>query len=320
MLRQRIAARPRRALVLLLPRVVLSTTAAPSSPAAATTDFCASADGPLPFTLQTKERVSSDSCWMRFGLPAGRRYLGEDRTLPTCVKVRFPNGTNEKGEPKVLEKSYSPVSHPAADGYFDLLVKAYEPRPGGGVGAYICSLEVGATMDATLKSERKMHGDARVLGRWAHVGLVAGGTGIAPLVQLARLVLEDPDGTTRVSLLSINRHEEDILMRDALDALAAAHPERFRVSYSLTRPPDGWTGHVGRGSVRMAEQALPPAAAAEGSTMIFVCGTDGFVSSWGGPVGRAPRQPDGSRGAKVQGPLLGFLADAGYLESEVFKY
>ena len=37
-------------------------------------------------------------------------------------------------------------------------------------------------------------------------------------------------------------------------------------------------------------------------------------------VGRAPKNPDGSRGAKVQGPLLGLLAEAGFDAAEVFKY
>ena len=54
--------------------------------------------------------------------------------------------------------------------------------------------------------------------------------------------------------------------------------------------------------------------------MVLVCGTDGFVELWGGPVARAPKQPGEKKGAKVQGPLLGLLAEAGFDASEVFKY
>ena len=53
---------------------------------------------------------------------------------------------------------------------------------------------------------------------------------------------------------------------------------------------------------------------------VFVCGRDGFVESWAGPTARAPRKADGSKGAKIQGPLLGLLAAAGYDASEVYKY
>eukprot|EP00316_Scyphosphaera_apsteinii_P010078 CAMPEP_0119306402 /NCGR_PEP_ID=MMETSP1333-20130426/7176_1 /TAXON_ID=418940 /ORGANISM="Scyphosphaera apsteinii, Strain RCC1455" /LENGTH=247 /DNA_ID=CAMNT_0007309703 /DNA_START=329 /DNA_END=1072 /DNA_ORIENTATION=- len=245
--------------------------------------------------------------------------LRNDTTLPTCIKVVHPNGTDESGQPKVLEKSYSPVSHPAAKGVVDLVVKSYEPRPGGGVGAYICNLESGQTMDATIKSERIMHSEAAVSRRWANIGLVGGGTGIAPLLQIARILLDDSQDSTRVHFLSINRQEEDILMREELNRLATLHPDRFRVAYSLTAPPHGWTEYTGRGSIEMVAATLPPPTA-DGKTMILVCGTDGFVAAWGGPVGRGPKKPDGSKGPKIQGPLLGLLAEAGYSADEVFKY
>ena len=255
---------------------------------------------------------------LRFALPPSRQFLGDDPSLPTCIKVGF-NGTDEAGKSKLLEKSYSPVSHPARENELELLVKAYPPRPGGGVGAYICSLQVGDTMEATLKSKRIMHGSASVLGRWKHLGLLGGGTGIAPLIQIARLVLEAPGEATKVHVLSVHRREEDILMRDAWDELVAAHPTRLVVHHTLTAPPAGWRGLTGRGTVEMARAALPPPKG-DGSTMVLVCGTDGFVSTWGGPVGRAPKKADGSKGAKIQGPLTGLLADVGFAESEVFKY
>ena len=179
-------------------------------------------------------------------------------------------------------------------------------------------------MLGTLKSKRVVHGEAAVLGRWRRIGLVGGGTGIAPLLQIARIILQSTDAadtSTTVHLLSIHRREEDILGRQEAEQLAAAHPDRFAVSYSLTAQlaPEGWTGHVGRGDAEMARAALPPPGS-ETPTMIFVCGTDGFVATWGGPVGRAPRKPDGGKGAKIQGPLLGILKEVGFSESEVFKY
>ena len=69
----------------------------------------------------------------------------------------------------------------------------------------------------------------------------------------------------------------------------------------------------------MISQALPPPTN-DGTTMVLVCGTDGFVETWAGPIARGPRLADGSKGPKVQGPLLGLLAAAGYDASEVFKY
>lgn len=248
---------------------------------------------------------------------------------------------------------------------------------GGGVGAYLCSLRPPAPSDAgananvgddtaspttalfapsstivaSLKAPRAMHGSPNLLRRWKHVGLVAGGTGVAPLFQIATMLLADDSGyTTDIHLLFVNRVEEDILLRDQLEEMVGESGGRFRVTYSLTNNAeedesttddgDGSTHHgggggegesstgfdhrptleQGRGSTSMVQKSLPPPTGGDGTTMILVCGTDGFVDWWAGPVGRAPPKADGAKGPKIQGPLLGLLRDAGYDESEVFKY
>ena len=56
------------------------------------------------------------------------------------------------------------------------------------------------------------------------------------------------------------------------------------------------------------------------NSMVFVCGTDGFVKSWGGSIRRAPPKADGSKGPKIQGPLEGWLKEAGFSAHQVFKY
>jgi len=262
-------------------------------------------------------------------------------------------GTGTPTSTKDVSKSYSPISHPKMEGAFDLLVKGYPQAndgvgTGGGVGAYLCSLGTNNDDDAasntsiiaSLKAPRKMHGSPAIYNRWKHVGLVAGGTGIAPLYQIAIMLLDDPsEYTTDVHLLFMNRAEEDILMKDRLDDLVVASGGRFRVTYSLTSETSTASGgggaleekseekmndsdefKYGRGSVDMVKNALPPPMGGDGTTMILVCGTDGFVDWWGGPVGRAPSKADGSKGPKIQGPVLGLLKDAGYDESEVFKY
>ena len=70
--------------------------------------------------------------------------------------------------------------------------------PGGGVGDAICNLRVGKSLVGKLKAERLVHGSPLIGKRWNRIGLVAGGTGIAPLIQLARIILEDPTDDTKV--------------------------------------------------------------------------------------------------------------------------
>jgi len=291
------------------------------------------------YELLRKTRLSHDSYLLRYGLPEGRTILGIDPVLPTCIKVEYqPSVEGHKN----LSKSYSPVSHPNQNGYMELVVKSYPYEEGGGVGKYLCDMEVGSSIEAKLKGERMMHGSSALVGRgWKHIGLVAGGTGIAPLLQVARIVLESESESerSRVHLLFVNHTREDILGKDEIEALAKAHPDHFFVTYSFTREDDtegecsiaecsidGSTASVskGRGGVDLARAALPKPSSSvtEGQptdTMVFVCGRDGFVDHWTGPVGRAPTE-DGSKGPKIQGPLLGVLAEAGFTADQVFKY
>jgi len=289
-----------------------------------------------PYRLADKTQDSPDSFRLKFALPEGRQYLGNDPILPTCIKIEYKH--SEDDDVPAVGKSYSPISHPSAAGYFELLVKAYPYEPGGtsGVGAYLCNLNKGDSIMAALKAPRRMHGAPTILDRnWSHLGFIAGGTGIAPLVQLIYIILDDDSNKSIIKVLIIDRMEEDILMKDTLDQLARDYPDRFSVTYSLTgvkeedintNPTAGTDISIyeyGRGSIEMAKRALPPpthSLSAGEQTMIFVCGRDGFVETWAGSVGRAPPSADGKKGNKIQGPLMGFLADAGYDASEVFKY
>jgi hypothetical protein len=54
----------------------------------------------------------------------------------------------------MIEKSYSPITHEDTQGYFDLLVKTYESRSGGGFGAFLCNLEPGETAPMKIKKAR----------------------------------------------------------------------------------------------------------------------------------------------------------------------
>jgi ring-1,2-phenylacetyl-CoA epoxidase subunit PaaE len=78
--------------------------------------------------------------------------------------------------------------------------------------------------------------------------LVGGGSGITPLSSIARTLLVTEPGT-RLALIYGNGGMEDVIFKDALDALATEHggdTPRFRVRHVLERPPAGWTGGTGR--------------------------------------------------------------------------
>jgi cytochrome-b5 reductase len=54
--------------------------------------------------------------------------------------------------------------------------------------------------------------------------------------QVADAILANPADRTKVTLLFANVSEGDILLKDKIDAMAAAHPDRFRVHYLVDKP------------------------------------------------------------------------------------
>jgi ferredoxin-NADP reductase len=105
--------------------------------------------------------------------------------------------------------------------------------------------------------------------------LVAGGSGIAPLMAMIRqkAALRSP---VPVRLLYSSRTYDEIIFREELDQLAAADGE-LTVTHTLTRSqPDGWTGY----SRRIDRAMLEELAWADGERpLTFVCGPTPLVES-----------------------------------------
>ncbi len=107
-----------------------------------------------------------------------------------------------------------------------------------------------------------------------HIVLIAGGSGITPMLSIAESILAAEPGS-RVSLIYGNRGEADIMFRAELDALADAHAPRLAVRYVLSDPPAGWTGRTGllEPAVLAAElDALPDAG--DLAPVYYVCGPE----------------------------------------------
>lgn len=89
------------------------------------------------------------------------------------------------------------------------------------------------------------------------IGMIAGGTGITPMLQIIRRVCNDPNDKTKISLIFANVTEDDILLKEELDQIAKASPESFKVHYVLERPPENWTGEVGLVTKEMIKNYCP---------------------------------------------------------------
>ena len=187
----------------------------------------------------------------------------------------------------LIERKYTPTSSDDDLGHFDLVIKVYRPgdtydppRPqfcdGGKMSRFMDSLKIGDMLDLQgpfghieYKGCGQFESSRKELPVVRHVGMVAGGTGITPMLQVMTAILNNKKDETNVSLLFANQTEEDILVRDMLETLQKKHPTRLKIHYTLDRPPAGWTGFSGFVTEEMLLKSMPKAS---DSSIVLMCG------------------------------------------------
>jgi ferredoxin-NADP reductase len=109
----------------------------------------------------------------------------------------------------------------------------------------------------------------------ASILLVAGGSGVVPLMAMARHRARE-GATAPMRLLYSSRTLEDIIYREDLEELAG-RGDGFDVVHTLTREqPPGWTGYERRIDRDLLADVAFPAA---DNPMVYVCGSTRFVDA-----------------------------------------
>lgn len=172
----------------------------------------------------------------RFNLPTATDILG----LPIGQHISV--AAMIEGQPREVVRSYTPISSDETPGHFDLLIKSY---PTGNISKHMASLKVGQTLKVKGPKGAMVYTPNLV----RHFGMIAGGTGITPMLQIIRAIIRGRprnggSDRTEMDLVFANVNSEDILLKEDLDALVK-EDEGFRVHYVLNNPPENWNGGVG---------------------------------------------------------------------------
>lgn len=212
------------------------------------------------FPLSKKIELSSNVFRLVFALPR------ESDTLPLPIGQHVSVRADVQGESVI--RSYTPVSSNKDKGVIELIVKIYEQ---GTLTRHLASLQVGDQLEF-----RGPIGPMKYRpGLCGHIGMIAGGTGIAPMYQLIRAICEDPADNTTVSLLYANNSEEDILLREQLDHWMANCPSKFKVAYVLLQPPREWKHYKGFVTKELIVEKLGVAGP---DSKLMLCGPPGMVT------------------------------------------
>lgn len=235
--------------------------------------------------LIQKDIISHDTRKFKFGLPTPDHILG----LPIGQHVHLVAKIGED----VVIRSYTPVSSDNDHGYVDLVIKVYfknvHPKfpEGGKLSQHLENMKIGDTIDFKGPSGRLVYkGQGKFFIKIFRkdppkeynvkkIVMLAGGTGITPMLQLIRAIIKDPTDETQASLLFANQTEKDILLRDELDDLAKNHPNKLKLWYTLDTSSENWpysTGHINAEMIK--EHLFPPSP----DTIVLMCGPPPMIN------------------------------------------
>ena len=236
--------------------------------------------------LVDKEELSSDTRRFRFKLPSGHS-LGLPIGYHCYLSARIGGD--------LVVRPYTPVSSERDLGFFDLVIKVYKagvnPRfpEGGKLSQYLDNLVIGDAIDVRgpgglLEYEGRCHYAIKPDKQsppqrffYRRIGMIAGGTGITPMLQLVREMFYDKQDNTHISMIFANQSPNDILLRGEIDDMALEQPNRFKRWYTVDRDaPEDWEFDTGFVSEQMMKDHLPPPG---DDVLIVMCGPPPMITA-----------------------------------------
>ena len=165
------------------------------------------------FRLSKVERLNHNVSRYRVELPTPESEIGMVTSGMLMVQ-----GFDESGNP-TKARPYTPTSLNSTKGYFDLVIKHY---PGGVVSGYVEGLKEGDQISVKGPYTKK-----KILpNQYKELGLIAGGSGLTPMLQVAQELCNSVEDETKMTLLFCNQTPSDVYLKDELDELAAMYPPR----------------------------------------------------------------------------------------------
>lgn len=228
--------------------------------------------------LHSKHTVSWDTRIFKFKLEHEDQKLGLPTGQHLMIRLRDP-ATRE-----AIIRPYTPISHEMQSGFLDVLVKVYfdsRERKGGKMSQAMDALPIGHFTDFKGpigkfqylgRGRCSINGAERRVKRFV---MVCGGSGITPIFQVFRAVMNDKEDKTYCTVINGNRLVEDILCREELYRFAVDNKTRCKLLHTLTQAPESWPGLRGRVAAPLLKKHAPLGP----ETMALICGPEALEKS-----------------------------------------
>ncbi|KAG3130330.1 hypothetical protein PI126_g20557 [Phytophthora idaei] len=189
----------------------------------------------------------------------------------------------------MIERAFTPTSKFSQSASFDLVVKIY---PDGVMSSYLDNLAIGDTVEMLGPQGVLGYPEAGVvtvggqskMTNVRHVVMVTAGTGIAPMLQLFRAIMENNKDTTKITLVDCNHSLKHIIALAQLEPLANMFPDRVMVHHVLHEASEDDLTELGsfktgkRLDKTMLAELLPKASP---DVAAFHCGPPAFDEAVG---------------------------------------
>lgn len=268
-----------------------------------------------PFLLGEVINLAEDVAIFRFLMPTADAEF--DLVPCSTLQACFKEGVNIVDQPM---RFYTPITPNGVKGYFDILVKK---QVRGRFTEHLFSMNVGESLlFRVVQYKLKYKKNA-----WKEVGMIAGGTGICPVLQFLNASLDTPGDTTKLSLLFANRSENKILLKGVIEEKVLKHADRFKAHYTVDTlenpnvPFDGYVGHI---TEKMVQETMPKPSL---KNLVLVCGPDGMMMRLVGSTIGVLKAMSGGLAYQPTGAVLNNVADVegmlgrlGYTKDMVYRF
>jgi ring-1,2-phenylacetyl-CoA epoxidase subunit PaaE len=219
------------------------------------------------YFLQVKEVVqeTAESVTIYFWHPLSEQIKYKAGQFITII---VPAG--ESG--KKVRRSYSMSTSPHSDTAIGVTVKRVQ---GGLVSNYLNdNVKIGDFLEVLEPlGNFFLEPDADTT---RHIVLFAAGSGITPMMSIAKSVLK-MESNSRVTLIYGNRREDSIIFKQKLESLQEQYSKRLEVHHLLSNPSDLWVGHKGRISQVIAVRLMKEAETDFAKDNFYLCGPVGMM-------------------------------------------
>ncbi|OQO07240.1 Nitrate reductase [NADPH] [Cryoendolithus antarcticus] len=207
-------------------------------------------------TLHTKTTVSWDTRIFRFKLEHDAQTLGLPTGQHLMIRLRDP----------VTREAIIRSTKRREDVVIDSLPVGHFVEFKGPIGKF----------EYLGKGRCAVNGKDRQINTFL---MICAGSGITPIYQVFRAIMQDREDKTKCVVLDGNRLVEDILCKVDLDGFAKDNEEKCRLLYTLTQAPENWEGLKGRIAAPLLKEHAVRDGFCEGEAMVLICGPEALEKS-----------------------------------------